>query len=273
MMHERIYVNPDVPEVYIDTYVANLGDSRPAILVVPGGGYKMVCTDREGEPIALDFVSRGYNAFVLNYRVGEDNHYPDQLLDGASAMVYIRNHAKEFKIDPKRVFAVGFSAGGHLVSTLATMHSDDAVKEYFGEDHLKVKPTGVISSYGVSVLRPNATALTFKRFVGKTEGFTDADVERFSIDRLVNESTAPMFLWHTAEDQTVNPEDPYIVGLALKRAGVNHKICMYPYGPHGIALANETTARSYVPGDVQPLADRWTEDAAEWFDTLPDSEF
>ena len=115
--------------------------------------------------------------------------------------------------------------------------------------------------------------MTFKRFIGKTEEFTDADVERFSIDKLVNESTAPMFLWHTAEDQTVNPEDPYIVGLALKRAGVKHKICMYPYGPHGIALANETTARSYVPGDVQPLADRWTEDAAEWFDTLPDSEF
>ena len=82
-----------------------------------------------------------------------------------------------------------------------------------------------------------------------------------------------MFLWHTAEDQTVNPEDPYIMGLALKRAGVNHKISMYPYGPHGIALANEATARSYVPEDAQPLADRWTEDAAEWFDTLPDSEF
>ena len=125
MKHERIYLNPDDDRVFIDTYVKNLGKNWPAMLVIPGGGYVAVCTEREGEPIALDFVAKGYNAFVLNYRVGKPGDvFPKQLLDAGAAMIYIREHADEFGIDPERVFSLGFSAGGHLVGCLANLHKD-----------------------------------------------------------------------------------------------------------------------------------------------------
>ena len=129
MKHERIYLN-DQERSYIDTYIADSKAIRPAMLVIPGGGYCVVCGDREGEPIALDFFAKGYNAFVLNYRVGRvDDVFPKQLLDAGAAMVYIRNHAEEFGIDPRRVFAVGFSAGGHLCGSIATMYDYPEVKK------------------------------------------------------------------------------------------------------------------------------------------------
>ena len=121
MRHERIYLNPDDDRVFIDTYVVNLPRVRDAILVIPGGAYREVCTGREGEPIALDFVAKGYNAFVLGYRVGKEGDvFPKQLLDAAAAMIYIKEHAAELCINADRVFAVGFSAGGHLAAHYST---------------------------------------------------------------------------------------------------------------------------------------------------------
>ena len=89
MLHERIYLNADDARVYIDAYVSERNVIRDAMLVIPGGGYAMVCADREGEPIALDFFAKGYNCFVLNYRCGtEGDVYPKQIIDAGSAMIY-----------------------------------------------------------------------------------------------------------------------------------------------------------------------------------------
>ena len=120
MRFERIYLNNEDKRSYIDTYVQDGNVKRDAMLVIPGGGYCGVCSDREGEPIALEFFAKGYNAFVLNYRAGKAGDvYPSQLLDAAAAMIYIREHEEELCINKDRVFAVGFSAGGHLCGSLA----------------------------------------------------------------------------------------------------------------------------------------------------------
>ena len=274
MRHERIYLNPTDERVFIDTYVTNVGKKKPAMLVVPGGGYCAVCTEREGEPIALDFVSRGFNAFVLNYRVGTPaDRFPSQLLDAGSAMIYIRNHADELGIDPKRVFAVGFSAGGHLVGTLASMYNYPEVKEAFGDEYIKVKPTGAVLGYPVTVLSDEGHIHSFENLLGKKNGeFTEADVDRYSLERVVNADTAPMFIWHTAEDALVPVQGSLLLGLALTRAKVPYSLKIYPYGPHGLALSTDIT-RCGNDAYVQPLADGWCEDAKLWAETLPDSEF
>ena len=273
MKHERIYLNPEDDRVYIDTYVRNSG-VREGILVVPGGGYGEVCTDREGEPIALDFFAAGYNAFVLNYRVGrETDRFPFQLLDAASAMVYIREHSEELKIDPKRVFAVGFSAGGHLVGSLATMYKYDEVKAAFGEKYKLVRPTGVILSYPVTSANSLTHSNTFMRLLGKPlSEYTDEEKQRYSIDSALDGESSPMFLWHTAGDKTVPVFGTLATAAACANAGVPYQLAVYPYGAHGIALGDEVTARE-GRGDIQPLAAQWRSAAREWFKTLPDSDF
>ena len=93
---------------------------RPAMLVVPGGGYQY-CSDREGEPVALAYMAQGFNAFVLRYTADATTPIDKALQDGAAAMDYLRANAVELEIDPQQIAAVGFSAGGHLVASLGTL--------------------------------------------------------------------------------------------------------------------------------------------------------
>ena len=268
MRHERIYLNENDKRVYIDTYVADYGGARDALLVIPGGGYGVVCTDREGEPIALDFFAKGYNAFVLNYRCGtKGDVYPAQITDAGSAMIYIKEHAEEFNVNPERVFAVGFSAGGHLCGSLATMFAYPEVKAAFGERAEMIRPTGAILSYPVTVTRDSTHVGSFKNLLGKPiEEFTEEELDKFSIDKAVTKDTSPMFLWHTVEDQLVPVEGTLRLGLALTAARVPYKMSIYPYGPHGIALGTKITSNCFA--SIQPLADSWTSEADAWMRSI-----
>lgn len=275
MRHERIYLNESDDRVYIDTYVVNDGKVHPAMLVIPGGGYCSVCTEREGEPIGLEFVFKGYNAFVLNYRVGKGDRFPSQLIDAGSAMIYIRKHAEEFKVDPKRVFAVGFSAGGHLCGSIATMFDYPEVKAVFGDDYKKVRPTGAILSYPVTVMHGPSHFGSFINLLGKQPSeFTEAELDKFSLERVVAKQpdAAPMFIWHTLTDELVPVQGTLMLARALADAKLPYQMAIYPYGPHGLALSTWATAVPGADNTVQPIAAAWTADADVWMRTLPDYE-
>ena len=269
MRFERIFLNPNDERVFIDAYVADDPKARDAILVIPGGGYHNVCTDREGEPIALEFFSRGYNAFVLGYRVGKsEDKYPDQLIDAGSAMIYIKENAEALRINPERVFATGFSAGGHLCGCLATMFDYPEVKEAFGDKNRMIKPKGAILSYPVTIARQKTHVGSFNNLLKKPlEDYTEAEVKRFSLDTAVTPESSPMFIWHTVEDKVVPVEGSLRLGLALTAANVPYRLSIYPYGPHGLALSNEITANGN-PAYIQPIAEDWCEQADEWMKTL-----
>ena len=110
---------PDYPEAALDGYILDcellLGQekSRPAIVVIPGGGY-LYCSPREGEPVALAYAARGFHAFILRYSVGWDAADFSPLNEVSWAIGYIREHAAQWHIDPDKIAACGFSAGGHL---------------------------------------------------------------------------------------------------------------------------------------------------------------
>ena len=268
MKYKRIFLNQNDDRVFIDTYVADAPNVRDAILVIPGGGYFNVCSDREGEPIALEFFARGYNAFVLNYRVGKGDRFPSQLLDASAAMIYIREHSKDFKINPERVFAVGFSAGGHLCGCLASMVDYPEVKDAFGESYPKAKPTGVILSYPVTVMTGPTHINSFVNLLGKKpEEFTDADISKYSLERVVKSDTSPMFIWHTLEDKTVPVDGSLALASALVKVSVPFELAVYPYGPHGLALSNEITSGNN-PSYIQPIAEGWTDAADKWMKTI-----
>jgi acetyl esterase/lipase len=276
MLNERIYLNESDDRIYIDTYVQDeqpnycAAHVRDAILIIPGGAYAYVCGALEGESIALAFATLGYNAFVLHYGVGEERDvFPKQLLDAGRAMLYIRNNAEKYRINPERVFAVGFSAGGHLCGTISTMFSYPEVKAEFGDDAARIRPTAAILSYPVTTLNDKTHIWSFECLLRKKEeAFTKEDRARYSLDSAVTADTAPMFLWHTVEDPIVPVEGTIRLAHALAENKVPFKMSIYPYGLHGMGLANQTYADG-SPVHKDPAVASWVKDAVEFFKTLP----
>ena len=271
MLHERIFLDDTDDRVFIDTYVANdKSFKRDAILVIPGGGYGAICTQREGEPVALAYVAHGFNAFVLNYRVGRNGDvFPKQLVDAGRAIIYIRENAERFGINPKRVFTVGFSAGGHLSGSCAILYDAPEVKAALGISGEENKPTASILAYPVVTANVEQTHKpTFKNLLGKPfEEITESEKKRFSLETAVRPDSAPMFLWHTREDTLVPLNGTLLLAQAAKDARVNVTLHVYPYGPHGLSVANKITECNIVQYN-QPLARGWISDSVAWINTI-----
>lgn len=268
MKHERIYLDSEHPEVYIDTYLSDKCTPHDAMLVIAGGGYRNVCTEKEGEPIALAYMAAGYNCFVLNYRTSEEGiPYPAQLIDASRAMVHIKQNAEKYNINPDRVFAIGFSAGGHIAGSLAILSAEPEVLSTLGINEGDNRPRGVVLAYPVvsAILSPHVGS--FERLTGKPYGqITEEEKIKLSLELHVDEKSAPAFIWHTAHDTTVPPTASLVLAAKYLAAGVTTAMHLYPYGPHGIALGTEVTAESRV--HIQPLAVGWFADSLEFLKSL-----
>ena len=238
MIYETVQIYPCHPHVTLTVYAADEAYSqRDALLVIPGGAYRGVCADREGEPIALRFLAAGVNAFVLNYTVSSGECLDLQpLCDASVAMRYIRENADKYHVNPNRVFAVGFSAGGHLAASLATLWHEPRLQE-------KLPGMGDMN-------RPEGAILFF------------------SIEKHVDEKSAPAFFMHTSTDQAVPVENSLVTAKAYAAAKVPHELHIYPEGLHGVALANEVTWQGN-PNWLSKGAESWPDEALRWMRSLP----
>lgn len=262
MLFERIPLSTEDEQVYLESYIADpLGEKpRKAILVLPGGGYANVCSDREGEPIALAFMPYGYNAFVLHYTVGRKKPFPAQLIEVAKAIGYIRDNATRYGNDPDALFVVGFSAGGHLAASAATLWNLPAVEQAIGRAHGYNKPTGVMLVY--PVISANWHARTFEN-LWCTDTPSAEQLATTALEKHVDADSAPMFLVHTADDPVVNVGNTLVMAQACAAAGVPFETHIYPYGPHGMALANAITDLGQSALNDAAFA-KWIEHAVLW---------
>ncbi len=266
MIRERIFINPEDESVWLESLAEPSDTQRDAMLVIAGGGYEHVCNEREGWPVAEAFLKHGMNCFVLNYRVADKSKYPAPLIDAALAMDYIRKNAGKYSINPERVFTVGFSAGGHLVGLLATKHKE--AEKMLGLPENATRPSGSVYSYPViSTFCPTHGGSFFALTGKRVSELTEEEAHFYSIDTNVTTETPPAFIWHTAEDQAVPVFNSLRLGEAYVKAGVPVSLHIYPYGPHGIALATEQTSAGN-PHFVQPLAVDWVDEAAAFIKTL-----
>lgn len=264
MKTERIYLQKDNTDAYLDCYLADEipGYTRAAILVIPGGGYWNICSDREGEPIALGFLPHGFQAFVLHYSTAGKRVFPAQLIEAALAMRHIRAHAAEYGLDPYRVFVTGFSAGGHLAGSLGILWDLPEVISTLGGGAEEWRPDGMMLCYPVV----NDHAGSFCNLLG-TPTPTEEQLSRVFLDRHVNERAVPLFLVHTASDPVVPVHNALDLAASYARAGKLFELHVYPDAPHGFALGNAITAGNEPKHDDPALA-RWIADAARWAESL-----
>ncbi len=260
----------DDKKITLTAYIAGVADDMPfnknrkAVLVCPGGAYSF-CSNREGEPIATSFLAAGYNAFVLDYsvknRAQKGKKFPGQLIEAALAMKFIKDNAEKFHINPDYVFVTGYSAGGHLAASLGILYGSEYVTSAIEMPENYARPAGMILAYPVISSGEYAHRGSIENIL-HDERDDEAALLKVSLETRVDANTVPTFLWHTREDTTVPVENSLLLATALAKNGVPFEMHIYPYGGHGISLANR------VVGAPLPVAAQWFSAALTWMETI-----
>ena len=266
MNFKKIMLDEQKEHVYLEAYLSDRlqGFTRKAILVIPGGGYSGVCSDREGEPIAQAFIPYGYQAFVLHYTVDRVHPFPTQLIETSQAIKHIKDHAEEYGIDEGQVFVVGFSAGGHLAACAGILWKHPEIASQISMPYGYNKPTGVMLIY--PVISPVHHGFSFNNLLCKTNP-TEAELASVAVETKVDEDSAPAFLLHTANDQVVHVKNALCLANAYADRGLPFEMHIYPKGPHGMALANSITDGGTGNWLDAAIAE-WVRMAVYWADHL-----
>jgi acetyl esterase/lipase len=209
-----------------------------AVLIMPGGGYRWVVVDKEGYEMGRWLAARGFTAFVLFYRLPGEGWIagPDvALTDAQRAMRLIRQQARDFAIDPERVSAMGFSAGGHLCADLATRFDAKVYAPLDAADRLSARPHSAAPIYPVvSMTAPDAHAGSRELLVGKAA--TPALEAAHSPHRSVPNDAPPFFLLHAEDDDAVPVNNTLLLRAALKAKGIHVETHLFEHGGHGFGL-------------------------------------
>lgn len=228
---------------------------RGCVIICPGGGYGGLAS-HEGEPLARLFAVHGLFAAVLNYRVAP-NRFPASYNDACRAIRIIRSQADALGIDPQRIALMGFSAGGHLASTVATQPSLHIDADDDLAPQVSARPDRVILGY------PVTTFVNGQYHKGSPNNLIGPDATLEQRTQLSNElhvtpDNPPAFLFHTADDPGVRVHNSLLFASACAEHEVPCELHIYRTGPHGVGMAlNNPALRSWTNLLIDWLAD-WT---------------
>jgi len=247
----------DSPVIHL--YRVDSKQPTAAIVIYPGGGYGNLAMDHEGVQIARWFNDMGMTAAVCVYRHrggggngGKGYGHPVPMLDAQRAIRTVRANASEWNVDASRIGVIGFSAGGHLASTVSTHHDQGNVNSDDKIDRVSSRPDFAILCYPVIAFdKPFTHRGSQKNLLG--ENADPALVASLSNESMVNAETPPTFLFHTAEDTVVPAANSIVYFTALQAAHVPAEMHIFEKGRHGVGLA------ANLPG-----ADAWPNLCKAW---------
>tara|TARA_B110000438_G_scaffold79333_1_gene79421 strand:- start:1753 stop:2685 length:933 start_codon:yes stop_codon:yes gene_type:complete len=254
----RIFKKVVDPEIwYYPSSEPSKSKEKTAVLVIPGGGYWGLWFDKEGVDVAEWLNGLGISAFVLKHRVphweSEDCRSKVALLDAQRSIRIIRANSKKWGINPNKIGVLGFSAGGHLASTLSTHHDNGLDLSKIEIDKTSSRPDFSILVYPVITMKyPYTHFGSRKDLLGEIP--SEESVTYFSNDLQVRRDTPPAILIHTDEDKVVPSENSIKYYLALKKYNIPAALHIWEGGPHGMGLANNYKGSfKYWPQTVE----RW----------------
>lgn len=209
-----------------------------AVIICPGGSYHHLGMGTEGHQVAAWFNERGYSAFVLKYRVAMDGYsHPAMIQDFQRTIQLVREHSENYGIDPEKIGAIGFSAGGHLVTMAGAFGEEDYLKPLGIVSKVSLKPDFVIPIYPVvSMEKPYAHRWSRISLIGRA---ADADtMHKFSMEAQIKSDMPPVFLLACKDDPTVDYRNSIDLDRALTKAGVDHTFILLEKGGHGFGMKN-----------------------------------
>ena len=221
--------------------------ARPAVIVIPGGGY-VYCSDAEAEPVALRYTSAGFHAFILRYSVGFRASQMRPLHQISWVIGYLRENAAQWNIDPEKIVVCGFSAGGHLA-----LHSGLAAEH---------RPNAMILGYPATSA-PSWPGFDFmlKLLTGK-QTVNAEDEKDFDLVPMIGRDAPPVFMMATAED-ALTPFGALAVAKKYSDLGRNYELHIFQYGPHGLSLADVTSAEGSIRKLDTAFA-QWHDLSVQW---------
>ncbi len=273
MLHDKIPVWPEheqdsgeesekaTPTPTLYTYVLEGSEARPAVMVLPGGGYGFTST-RESEAVAIQFAAAGFHSFVLHYSCAPKRH-PQPLLDVSRAMCILRENAEDWGIKPDKIAVCGFSAGGHLAATLGVHWDKSFATEGPGIQRGQNAPNALVLAYPVISAKTRPHQTSFRNLLGKNA--TEEQLHTVSVEHHVTSETVPVFLWHTAEDTVAPVDHSLLLASALAEKAVPFELHVYPYGGHGLSLADKETNG---PEHADPHVATWFSLCTDWLSRL-----
>ena len=216
-----------------------------AIIIFPGGGYAGLSMIHEGSEVAEAFNQLGVTAFVVKYRLPADSIMIDKtigpLQDAQQAILMVRKRAAEWKIDPAMVGIIGFSAGGHLASTLGTHYSKVLIDN---KEHISARPDFMMLLYPVISFGPMAHVGSKENLVGKHPD--QALMDYFSNEKQVKQDTPPTFLVHAEDDTVVPVQNTLMFYDALLFNKVKGELHIFEAGGHGFGLNNPRSKDKWI---------------------------
>jgi acetyl esterase/lipase len=225
-----------------------------AVIICPGGSYKVLVYQAEGVKAARAFAENGTTAFVLKYRLPDDSTMIDKtigpLQDAQQAMKFVRGNAKKWGIDSNSIGVMGFSAGGHLASTLATHFRKALINN---SEKISLRPDFLILVYPVISMQDSLTHPDSKHnLLGKTP--SKAIVDAYSNELQVTDDTPPTYITHAGDDQLVSVDNSIVFYEQLRHHKVAAELHLFPKGGHGFVLGQPT--------------ETWTTPIFKWMQTL-----
>ncbi|MFZ4763899.1 MAG: alpha/beta hydrolase [Roseimicrobium sp.] len=242
----------DTPRV--DVYLPAEKPCGAGVVILPGGGYGGLAADHEGRQIAQFYNSLGVTAFVCFYRLGSQGyHHPIEVNDAKRAVRWVRAHAEKYQLDVKRIGLTGFSAGGHLASTVGTLFDDGDPNATDPVDKLSSRPDFLVLGYPVISMTDSFMHRGSRNNLLGPEKDNEELARQLTNYRNVSPHTPPTFIFQTDEDATVPAENAVQFYLALRKHKVPAEMHIYQRGPHGVGLSL---------GD--PVLATWSQHLRDW---------
>ena len=224
----------------LEIYLPEKGkETGTAVVICPGGGYSVVVYQGEGVSNAKELAKNGIAAFVLKYRLPSDAIMTDKstgpLQDAQQAIQLVRENAVKWNIDPAKIGIMGFSAGGHLASTVAT-HFEKALID--NPKGTSLRPDFQVVIYPVVTMQQSLTHRdSRKQLLGEQP--SQQLVDLFSNELQVKENTPPAYITHAADDNVVDVDNSINYFEALRRHKVPVEMHIYPKGGHGFVFGRK----------------------------------
>ena len=255
-----IYRYAKVQQPTIEVYLPSGANANgKAMLIFPGGGYGILAYDWEGTDIAKWLNSKGIAGIVVKYRLPSDVSQTEKqnvpLIDAQRAMRLVRNRSKDWNIEANKIGIIGFSAGGHLASTLGTHFDEKVYTPVDAADKESARPDFMVLGYPVITMDISTHGGSKHNLLG--ENPSQEMVDYFSNEKQVTAQTPPTFLFHATDDGGVPVENSILFYKALKAKGVSAAMHLFPTGGHGFSLALK-----------HPHLRIWTDLLYGWMETL-----
>lgn len=259
LAHEFDQLNIQGSEAKLTCYLADLAleipqPVRPSILIIPGGGYDTV-SQREGEPVALQFLAKGFNTYVLDYSTQSkvNRRFPSQLFEAMSALQYIKNTVKDYAGDPRKIHVMGFSAGGHLAGSLAYMGVLPQFITQLGlpaDSDMSVQSVALI--YPVVSTNVSTHARSFENI--QTEKYPK---EMLALEQYVTEKSPALFAVSSSDDSSVPVANTLLIVQTYAKAKKPFELHIYERAFHGFSLANELVSTPEVVKGIDKHVPEW----------------